>query len=316
MPLSPTVPRTILKGPPAPRHTWASHTVRGALGAVLTVPYAVLGAIGGCPGVGFRWACVRMAVRGLGRLPISRVLSLIAAPLDSVRYFEFDFARRCIAEGSPRDYLDVSSPRLLPLDVARRHPALKAVLLNPDRSDLDRTEILIRALGLAGRCSTSDRRIAACGLPDGSFDLITSISVVEHIPADTEAIAAMWRLLRPGGRLILTVPCAAAPAEEWADFNGFGVPEPAADGLFFRQRRYSPACLESRIHPAAGRPARMEVYGETRPGLYDRNVLAKMRDPFYPAWREPWMMSREWRKFDRISDLPGIGVAGMMFVKE
>lgn len=310
------VRRTVLNGPPAPKHTGWTRTVQGTLGGLLTFPYALLGWLGGCPGVGFRWRCAGMALRGLPGLSLPRILSLLAAPLDSVRYFEFSFARRCAAGIAVEAYLDVSSPRLLPLDLVRRHRKVRGVLLNPDRSDLEQTERMVRALGLKKRCATLDHRVAESGLVDASFDLITSVSVVEHIPDDAAAVAAMWRLLRPGGRLILTVPCAATPAEEWADFSLYGLLEPAADGLYFWQRFYSPEDLESRIFSVAGRPARLEIYGERRPGLYDRNVLAKMRDPFYPVWREPWMMAREWKRFDQVRDLPGVGVAGMMFLKE
>jgi 2-polyprenyl-3-methyl-5-hydroxy-6-metoxy-1,4-benzoquinol methylase len=38
------------------------------------------------------------------------------------------------------------------------------------------------------------------------FDVVTCISVLEHVPAHARAMAAMHRLLRPGGRLILTCP--------------------------------------------------------------------------------------------------------------
>lgn len=43
-------------------------------------------------------------------------------------------------------------------------------------------------------------------LGDRLFDVVTSISVLEHLPADTwEAVVGrLWRLVRPGGRLILT----------------------------------------------------------------------------------------------------------------
>ena len=40
----------------------------------------------------------------------------------------------------------------------------------------------------------------------GPFDLITCISVLEHIERFDEAIKNMFRLLAPGGHLILTVP--------------------------------------------------------------------------------------------------------------
>ncbi len=38
------------------------------------------------------------------------------------------------------------------------------------------------------------------------FDLITCISVLEHIPNHEEAIRQMFRLLKPGGYLVLTFP--------------------------------------------------------------------------------------------------------------
>jgi SAM-dependent methyltransferase len=257
-----------------------------------------------------------MALRGVVGLPFSRILSLLASPLDSVRYFEFDFVRRCVKGLEVEEYLDVSSPRLLPLALIRRRRKLRGVLLNPDDGDLEQTEGMVHGLGLSRRCSTLDHRVEESGLADASFDLITSVSVVEHIPADTDAMAAMWRLLEPGGRLILTVPVAATSGEEWADFDRFGLGKPGPDGLYFWQRFYSPEDLETRLFSVVGRPARLEIYGEKRAGCYDRNVLAKMRDPYYPVWREPWMMAREWERFDQLRDLPGVGVAGMVFLKE
>lgn len=49
-------------------------------------------------------------------------------------------------------------------------------------------------------------------LPDGSFDCITMLAVLEHIP-DTSAIAKECeRLLAPGGRVVITVP---KPRVDW-----------------------------------------------------------------------------------------------------
>lgn len=42
--------------------------------------------------------------------------------------------------------------------------------------------------------------------PDGSFDLILAMDVVEHIDDDKLVVEELKRLLRPGGRLIITVP--------------------------------------------------------------------------------------------------------------
>ena len=48
----------------------------------------------------------------------------------------------------------------------------------------------------------------ALSLPfaDGEFDRIVAAEVLEHIPADIQAIAELARVLRPGGTVALTVP--------------------------------------------------------------------------------------------------------------
>lgn len=47
--------------------------------------------------------------------------------------------------------------------------------------------------------------------PDNSFDRIISISVIEHIPAVERALAEMFRVLAPGGKLLITTDCAPEP---------------------------------------------------------------------------------------------------------
>ncbi|HKE48454.1 MAG TPA: class I SAM-dependent methyltransferase [Rhodanobacteraceae bacterium] len=41
---------------------------------------------------------------------------------------------------------------------------------------------------------------------DASFDLVTHTEVLEHVPDDTRAFAELFRVLRPGGTMIFTVP--------------------------------------------------------------------------------------------------------------
>ncbi|PTQ13456.1 SAM-dependent methyltransferase [Sphingomonas oleivorans] len=45
-------------------------------------------------------------------------------------------------------------------------------------------------------------------LEDGYYDLIVLFDVLEHIPADREALVALKAKLAPGGRIIVTVPAA------------------------------------------------------------------------------------------------------------
>ena len=48
----------------------------------------------------------------------------------------------------------------------------------------------------------------ALSLPfaDGEFDRVVAAEVLEHIPHDTDAIAELVRVLRPGGTMAVTVP--------------------------------------------------------------------------------------------------------------
>lgn len=41
---------------------------------------------------------------------------------------------------------------------------------------------------------------------DASFDLIVSLDILEHLPDDHAAMKELYRVLKPGGRLISTVP--------------------------------------------------------------------------------------------------------------
>jgi SAM-dependent methyltransferase len=53
----------------------------------------------------------------------------------------------------------------------------------------------------------------ALPFPDGSFDLVLSHEVIEHVDDDRASAAEMVRVLRPGGRLVLFCPNRLYPFE-------------------------------------------------------------------------------------------------------
>lgn len=63
-------------------------------------------------------------------------------------------------------------------------------------------------------------------LPDGSVDTILSTQVLEHVPDFGFYLGECWRLLRPGGALILTVPMQwrhhETPFDYWR-FTRYGI---------------------------------------------------------------------------------------------
>jgi SAM-dependent methyltransferase len=62
-------------------------------------------------------------------------------------------------------------------------------------------------------------------LPDASFDCIIALSVIEHIPAIERALAEMYRVLAPGGRLLVTTDCSREPVPFAQGVRYFGESE-------------------------------------------------------------------------------------------
>lgn len=97
------------------------------------------------------------------------------------------------------------------------------------------------ARSIAG--SLSGISVASGGLPepvpfgDGQFDLICLLDVLEHIQEDTAALARVKRLLKPGGRLLVT-----APAYDWL--------WSAHDSAHHHVRRYTAGMLRQRAEAA------------------------------------------------------------------
>jgi hypothetical protein len=268
------------------------------------------------PGLSFRVRCIFKGVRAVfqgGNL--ASAYGLLVAPLDSVRYFEFDFMWGRILKIMPQSYLDISSPRLLPLMVVSRNDTLIADLINPDKKDLPRTISLARSFGVYKKCRFHANLIEDAALAENSFDLVTSMSVLEHIPDDKGAIQKIWDLLKPGGVLLISVPCAATASEEYTNLNDYELIDADENGFVFWQRYYDEKLMHEKIFSITGLPRHFRIYGEKKAGNYQQNVVEKRSNPFYPYWQEPYMMGTHYEYKDHLTELKGTGVIAMEFVK-
>ena len=214
-----------------------------------------------------------------------------------------------------RSFLDVSSPRLLPLMALGLKPGLRADLINPDKKDLPATVTMAKYFGVADRCTFHSNLIQEAVLKPNSFDLITSMSVIEHISDDKEAVSKMWSLLKPGGTLLISVPCAAKASAEYTNLNDYELINPDDNGFVFWQRYYDEELIRQNIFSITGIPTHLKIYAEKKAGTYHLNVMQKRSDPFYPYWQEPFMMGRLYQCSGHLSDLPGMGVIAMEFIK-
>ncbi len=88
----------------------------------------------------------------------------------------------------------------------------RVVALDLNAADLARVSGMFVAMREAGEAPAGAVATAVRGdayhLPfaDGAFDVVIASEILEHIPSDADAIAEAVRVLRPGGRLAVTVP--------------------------------------------------------------------------------------------------------------
>jgi hypothetical protein len=290
-----------------------------AVKAVVLSPfYLGLAHLRGAPGTGYHLRVSLTAVRLMlgGRMSPRTCAGYLFFPMDSTRYFEFHEVWKRANNHAFKHYLDVSSPRFVPLLLLHSNPSATAELINPDATDLEETRALATALELNSRCTLFNGVLENAACAAESFELITCISVLEHIPQDTTAVRTMWSLLRPGGKLILTLPCMAQPLEQHISHNQYGVLSPGDDGYTFWQRFYDRERLQECIYSVTGQPSSVVVYGEKMRGYFFRNAsMKRLMGPRYPFWREPYMMASEYRAFATTDELPGEGVVLLEFIK-
>jgi SAM-dependent methyltransferase len=73
--------------------------------------------------------------------------------------------------------------------------------INVDRGSAEATARALRAFGLPG--VSLQRDATSLDFPDGSFDVVYSFGVLQHIPQVERAVAEIARVLRPGGELLV-----------------------------------------------------------------------------------------------------------------
>lgn len=295
---------------PARRELTRLESVRLAMQSALLGPlYWTAAFASGGIGLAVHLRCMRIGLALVARKPCKRHARWIYYPLESTRYIEIDFALR--QAGRFREWLDVSSPRQLAALAAKTNPDASITLLNPDPPDLAETQEIVDILALNCKtvCTTIDTF-----KPSSPFDLITCVSVLEHIPDHVKTFANMWQMLSPGGRLILTVPAYADGGVQLIDQDPYGL-NLAVEGGYFYQRFYSIERVRE-LERIAGAPVVAEVWGERERGWLQANLERKRRDPLNPVWREPYDMAKNWRQFKSIGELPGEGVFCAVFAKD
>lgn len=239
-------------------------------------------------------------------------------PVHSTRYFEFPFALDCLP-ASPRLCLDVSSPRLFSLYVAKKYPSTSILMINPDQDDVRRTMSSIHCLGLQN-INVKNCLIDNLSTSDQRYDCIWAISVIEHISGaydDQYAIKVMYDSLAVGGRLILTVPVDRTFWNEYRDQDYYGTqPINNDNNKYFFQRFYDKHAIMERLVSQVGKqPTKIRWFGEVSAGLFSDYVQQSIQHDYLVTVEDPKEIVDNYQEYESWEEMPGIGVCGLMFEK-
>jgi SAM-dependent methyltransferase len=207
---------------------------------------------------GLRAGVASLFKNGLA-LGLKKTAGKILQPINAFtrfpEYYYFDTAIQSYLQQVPGGrevkILDVGSPKTLGLYLAAK---TRAALTLTDISELnvDEYRVMWRSLesGAKGKAEFSLQDGRALTYADGEFDVVYSMSVIEHIDGesgDGKAVEEMIRVLKPGGLLLLSVPYGARFLEQQrVGFSG-AVRETKDLQAYFFQRIYDQPALEKRI---------------------------------------------------------------------
>ncbi len=242
--------------------------------------------------------------------------SFLLTPVNITRYFEFPFVLSCLPSAQHNLVcLDVSSPSLFSL-YAAHHQLVSAIdMINPDKRDVADLQEIAALLNLS--CvSIRPLPLDALIRSQKRYDCIWAISVIEHIAGsynDTQAMRWMIELLKPGGRLILTLPVDRHFRNEYRQRDYYGTQVQQVDGRYFFQRIYDRVAIEDRLlTPIGKRPEIVRWFGEKAAGSYDRYLQRWMKEGIRQTVNDPREIVDQYREYASWEDMPGRGVCGLM----
>lgn len=193
------------------------------------------------------------------RLGTRKTIGKITQPINAYsrfpEYYWFELAirnhQRSLPAGQNVRILDVGSPKMMGLYLAFK---TEAEMTLTDISELNVDEYRLMWRGLEGKAegrvtfSLADARSLEFG--DAEFDVVYSMSVVEHIEGeegDSRAIRELLRVLKPGGLLVLSVPFGNKYVEQ-KRIGLSGAVRKTGDGeAYFFQRIYNQSAFQERI---------------------------------------------------------------------
>jgi len=239
-------------------------------------------------------------------------------PVSIVRYFEYDFVESCIGNVDDNNILDVSSPYLFGFFISAKINC-NYHYINPDKKDLENVRSLAKKINFIGNYLTDCLDAKKLNYPDNKFERIISISVIEHVNnnGDSEVMREMWRVLKPGGLLILTFPVKKVYEEEFISENIYNLDQEESEGKYFFQRYYDDEKIEERLLSSLDNFEIVEkkVFGEITNGFYDDYKKRWEKSGYRETVKDPYYISKHFKYYPGLKELNGLGVMGLTIKK-
>jgi SAM-dependent methyltransferase len=255
----------------------------------------------------------------LKKLKIKKFVRLFINPVSITRYFEFDFTYRNIDKNKKIKILDISSPRLFGMYINYYHKNIEYYMTNPDKDDLRESIEYFKLIDL-DKTNFMNLDVLSLPLKSNYFDYIIMISVLEHIPEpnDIKSFKKLWQLLKPNGKLIITVPISKNYFEEFRKYNVYKLEDIKKSGKgYFFQRFYDYKKINENILKQISQKNvyQIEIFGEMESNFFKNYVIRWIKEGYFETVKDPIYILKKFKFFSSINDLVDTGVAGISLIK-
>jgi len=219
--------------------------------------------------------------RGRGKLMHREALRRLLTPINVSRCYEFRRTFELLYPKRGELVFDLSSPKLLSHFLSERH-GCKVIAADMNKEEVTDWTTLTRKREHLPSWVIADG--VNLGFRDNTFDKVYSISVLEHIPGDgdTRTMKELARVLKPGGRLVVTVPYATRHRTEQIGKDVYNLHNNKT-GVFHWSHYYDEPSLRKKLIEASGL-ALEGVYFGYGPGSALWKRIERMGRYGFPFW--------------------------------